>query len=90
MAQIIKQADIAVGNLESPLVPSKIRLSEKFPGPKIIFVSAEPNSAPALRFVSHLQIEHKFTKVDIKLNGKRLKFKMIKGSCLFYRYDSLI
>ena len=60
MAKILRQADIAVGNLESPLVPFKIRLKEKFPGAKRIFVSADPKSAPALRFVLSLYVDHVF------------------------------
>ena len=50
VAQYIREADIAFGNLESPFVP-KQALSGRVLVGKRIFLEAEKKSAPALRFV---------------------------------------
>ena len=48
VAGIIKGADIAVGNLESPFV-TKTMLRDRFKGRKRVFLDAEPCSASALK-----------------------------------------
>jgi hypothetical protein len=50
VARIIREADIAVGNLESPFV-SKTMLKDRANGLKRIFLDAEPCSAIALKYV---------------------------------------
>jgi hypothetical protein len=48
VAGIIREADIAVGNLESPFV-TKMMLKDKFKGRKEIFLHADHRSAAALQ-----------------------------------------
>jgi hypothetical protein len=48
VAGIIRHADIAVGNLESPFV-TKTMLRDRFNGRKRVFLEADPRSAIALK-----------------------------------------
>ncbi len=48
VAGIIRHADIAVGNLESPFV-TKTMLRDRFNGKKRVFLEADPRSAIALK-----------------------------------------
>ena len=48
VAGLIRKADIAVGNLESPYV-TKLMLKDNYKGNKKAFIDAHPDSAAALR-----------------------------------------
>jgi len=75
VAPYIRQADISVGNLESPFVSQDV-YRHMYKGKKSVILDASPQAAPALRYNNRIKMVYKFI-FKLKKTGK-YKFTKIE------------